>query len=85
MLRCSVTRRQADRIATEIMAQDVSIRAVMVLNNQGEVLAHIRDEAPDDEEGITQGLPSLITLPGVAASVFLRFAPLRARLDYARK
>lgn len=73
--RRTVTKNQADRVATEIMAGDASVQSLMILDNRGRILTHVRDDSAGDEEGIAEGLPSLIRLPGSTALVFLRLAP----------
>ena len=63
----------AEQMARKILNGDSSIRALLVIDGGGRILAHATRERFDDEELIAEDdFPMLMEVPNDHASVFLR-------------
>ncbi len=63
----------AEQMAKKILDGDDAIRALLVIDGGGRILAHATTEKLEDEESIpADDFPMLIHLPNHEASVFLR-------------
>jgi hypothetical protein len=71
--RRTITREDAEHVAHNIALAEASVRALIIISEDGTVLAHARSPRADDDESPSD-IPDLMRFPRYGVSVFVKRA-----------